>query len=229
MTSKLMSNLFGASRTRSSHLLRQRVHVSQKEFAETVHLIDHFQGRVVLVQHIIAVKSKLVRPTLQLLGYETFCCHFIDSFFDFPRLDLGRQCLQRQFHRFAVHSGSRVKVSPFTRFSSLFECFRDIDGDIHGDINGNKSGKYFAQHPRRASARKIAGIVRGIQAPRSIGRSYSRCDRHMTGGAICKDRPPRRVVRICDQSGHHERTNFSSLCNAGNRWQKRPWGTFYQI
>lgn len=124
----LCSALFG-----NFNLRGQSVEIDKQELTKLMHLAGHFFGRFSVAMYgIISVKPKFMRPSLEFRSNSVFFSQSVDPLFDFPCNDVGRKCLQRKFHGFAVHAARRIEMSSFQGASCLIECSLHSRGAVIG-------------------------------------------------------------------------------------------------
>lgn len=126
-----MSGLGGASSSlRGCDLGWKGVEIDEQEFAELMHLVGDFLGRLILAMNsFISIKAKFVRPGLQLRSDSMLRSHFVDAFLDLPSFYIGGKRLESQLHSFPVHAGSGIEVAACATSGCLPERLRHAVGN----------------------------------------------------------------------------------------------------
>ena len=167
----------------------QRVEIDEKEFAQIVHLVRYFCGRLVVTMHsLISVKSKLVGPRLQFGGDAMLCSHPVNTLLDLPGVDVLGEGLQCQFHGLPVHTGRGVEMPGGATASRLAKRFCHSIRNVGRRFVhiGRRIHAYELEHIR---AEHVAAHVLRIHAKSlSIAAALEdRANRLVTGVASCSN------------------------------------------
>jgi hypothetical protein len=177
---------------RSRDLRWQCVEVSQEKSTKTIHLVCHFSsGFFVPVERFVSVQPKFISPGFQLGGYAVFSSHFVNSFLNFPFLDVRRESFQSQFHRFAIHAAGCIEIASSSGLSCLLESASNSFRDVFRNVNFYRTWEYI-QDMKSSSGipHQISGISRRVFS-RSRANHYA--NGQMAGSAFSEDRPQRRI------------------------------------
>jgi len=112
-----------SSSGRRLDLSGQCIKIHEQGFAEFMHIIRHINGGfIITMKRLIPIKPKFMSPRLQLGRYAMLGSHFINPFFNFPRLDIWRECFQAKLHCLPIHTACGIEVTGSTRACRLLKC-----------------------------------------------------------------------------------------------------------